>query len=726
MYFRAMLLLPSLQFIVGICTGSIINSGGGGGGSTFVASCRSRTDCSDELQTAIYSGAPTIRIPDIGFPWRVCKVTGQVMDGLVMNISNTVLIFDPGVIVEAAPGCFGSFLDPNSTATLLSTRNRGAHACYPDFLGAPACSDNVTILGYGATLRMRKHEYTNASIYPHNAYRGGLYIYRASRFAVFGLTVTLTGGDGLYIHECAQCRFVGLNLTDNYRQACSVIAARDTLFENCSFVNTGMTGGIAPQAGVDFEPNGPTDYLTNLTLRNCHAQNNVGGGFMLSYGNLNNHSEPISVSFEDCTVDGMHDNNNYGLYAYGLPFYPDKEANAVNGTIRWHGGYISNTRLCSFAIDVPVCSGMTVEIKDVQINGTRVRSEGPFATSPLVVGMWAGATNTGLRKPSGRVTFTNVTVHDTIKRPFLQVNSTSEHVHGDFFVVNDQGCEVALAEPCPGCAAAAPLAQRDVNVTFECQTAVEAVVFEKGQRHSFVDTSLLEDPEAAGASGLVLRQQPFDHDFGFLAPLITADAPWERGCLVASYSSVFQEQPGGRALLFYQLYCSMDPDKRMAFGSGTVSMVALAESVDGLRWTKPIVNKIAFRNSSQNNLVMFPKGDVATMAELEGASIFRDPGSGKLVSVAALGTKLAVFTAADTRGFDWQQTALWEVGFDDSQSILFWDTPRNEYALYTRAKTGDTQYFPSEVRGVRRLSVHSLEAPGLPVRRTLWDNDFGK
>ena len=80
----------------------------------------------------------------------------------------------------------------------------------------------------------------------------GLALYRVKNFAVHGLTVTLTGGDGLYIHECSSCTFVDLNLTDNYRQGCSVISARDTLFENCSFSNTGMTGGTAPRAGVDF------------------------------------------------------------------------------------------------------------------------------------------------------------------------------------------------------------------------------------------------------------------------------------------------------------------------------------------------------------------------------------------------------------------------------------------------------------------------------------------
>jgi hypothetical protein len=212
-------------------------------------------------------------------------VRGRAEDGISMNISNTVLIFEPGVVIEAKAGCFGSLQDPTSLAPLLSTRNSGPHACYPDFLSPHrGCAENLTIEGYGATLRMRKHDYMNASIYSHSEDRGGLMIYRAKNVTVRGLTVTLTGGDGLYIHECAGCHFSDLDLVDNYRQACSVISARDTTFDNCSFRDTGMTGGTAPQAGVDFEPNTAVDYLVNITLRRCTASNNVGGGFFLSYG----------------------------------------------------------------------------------------------------------------------------------------------------------------------------------------------------------------------------------------------------------------------------------------------------------------------------------------------------------------------------------------------------------------------------------------------------------
>ena len=47
------------------------------GASEYTAGCTSRTDCSKELQAAIYSGAPVVRIPNLGFPWVVCKVPSR-------------------------------------------------------------------------------------------------------------------------------------------------------------------------------------------------------------------------------------------------------------------------------------------------------------------------------------------------------------------------------------------------------------------------------------------------------------------------------------------------------------------------------------------------------------------------------------------------------------------------------------------------------------------------
>jgi hypothetical protein len=57
--------------------------------------------------------------------------------------------------------------------------------------------------------------------------------------------------------------------------------AQDMLAEDCIFSNSlpNGTGRVSPMAGVDLEPNRPTDRLHNITFRRCKALNNSGAGF---------------------------------------------------------------------------------------------------------------------------------------------------------------------------------------------------------------------------------------------------------------------------------------------------------------------------------------------------------------------------------------------------------------------------------------------------------------
>ena len=58
-------------------------------------------------------------------------------------------------------------------------------------------------------------------------------------------------------------------------------------------------------AGVDLEPNRPTDRLSNVTFRRCAAVNNSGAGFQVFPGALNASSLPMGITFEDCRVSGV-------------------------------------------------------------------------------------------------------------------------------------------------------------------------------------------------------------------------------------------------------------------------------------------------------------------------------------------------------------------------------------------------------------------------------------
>jgi hypothetical protein len=124
------------------------------GEHSFTAACSSKIDCSDALQAAIYAPHPVIRIPDLGFPWVVGRVSGRALDGIWLNVTNKRIIFEPGAVVEARRGYFGSLADPDSLSALFRTRNAGgvsSPACFPApsgfsvGAGGPFCAENVTI-----------------------------------------------------------------------------------------------------------------------------------------------------------------------------------------------------------------------------------------------------------------------------------------------------------------------------------------------------------------------------------------------------------------------------------------------------------------------------------------------------------------------------------------------------------------------------------------------------
>lgn len=64
------------------------------------------------------------------------------------------------------------------------------------------------------------------------------------------------------------------------------------------------TSGTPPMAGIDFEPNDPTEVLSNIVMRNYTVQNNSGDGFAFYLHNLNSTSRPISIRLEGCRSIG--------------------------------------------------------------------------------------------------------------------------------------------------------------------------------------------------------------------------------------------------------------------------------------------------------------------------------------------------------------------------------------------------------------------------------------
>lgn len=231
-------------------------------------------DSTEAIQQAIDSGARTVIVPFVGQPWIVRPITLR---------SNVTLIFEPGVLVLAKRGEY---------------KGRG-----DSLLSLPGL-DNVTIRGYGAILRMWKKDYQNPP-YEKAEWRMGIRIMGCKNVLVEGLRIESSGGDGIYVDGGGGSnRLWSEDITvrdcvshDHHRQGMSVISCENLLVENCVFSNT---GGTAPTAGIDLEPDGPEQRFVHCLIRNCRFENNKGHNILVYLKPMTAESEPVSIRFEDC------------------------------------------------------------------------------------------------------------------------------------------------------------------------------------------------------------------------------------------------------------------------------------------------------------------------------------------------------------------------------------------------------------------------------------------
>ena len=230
-------------------------------------------DSTAAIQGAIDSGAKKVVVPFVGKPWIVTPVKLR---------GDLELVFEPGVLVLAKRGEF---------------KGKG------DSLFAANGAENLTMRGYGATLRMWKKDYQDPAHYEKAEWRMGIRLMGCKNVLIEGLRVESSGGDGIYVDGGSDRRW-GENITvrdvvcdDHHRQGMSVISAQNLLVENCVFSNT---SGTPPEAGIDFEPDSADQRFVNCVVRNSVFENNSGHQILIYLNPMTIESEPVSIRFENC------------------------------------------------------------------------------------------------------------------------------------------------------------------------------------------------------------------------------------------------------------------------------------------------------------------------------------------------------------------------------------------------------------------------------------------
>ena len=223
------------------------------------------------IQQALDSGAGKVILDRQKGPWVTLPLFGR---------SNTELVVEPGVELLAKRGEF-----------------RGKR----DYLFTLNGITNFTLRGgEGSTFRMWKCDYQKPP-YDRSEWRYTLRIVDSRDVRVENMRFVESGGDGIVIGGSKGVTIRNCLCDRNHRQGISLCSGEDVLIENTVMR---ATSGTPPQAGIDLEPDGPSERLVNCTLRNCLVENNAGSGYEIYLNALNESSAPVSITFESCRSVG--------------------------------------------------------------------------------------------------------------------------------------------------------------------------------------------------------------------------------------------------------------------------------------------------------------------------------------------------------------------------------------------------------------------------------------
>jgi hypothetical protein len=200
------------------------------------------------------------------------------------------------------------------------------------------------------------------------------------------------------------------------------------------------------------------------------------------------------------------------------------------------------------------------------------------------------------------------------------------------------------------------------------------------------------------------------------------DAPWEGsealGIRLSGYAAMIQD--AGRLRMYYASYYGL----RLEPADDGQQFTGYSESSDGVHWNRPILDRIEFAGSGQNNILL-------NIKEAMGSHNFAPfidqrpgvPASQRYKAVAGNG-KTYAFVSAD--GLDWKRLSEEpildgeEAAFDhygairwgnnpgkerailDSFNIAFWDPEQQHYALYFRAYLPCLDRDGKEITGIQR------------------------
>jgi hypothetical protein len=338
-------------------------------------------DSTTFLQDAINSKVKRLIIDRQASPWVTRPLSG---------VSNQEIVFESGTELVALKGAY------RARGDCLLTFSRCEHV---------TLRGEKTDAGELPVIRMHKDDYQSAA-YQKSEWRHGLAFLACRDVRIEDLRIEKTGGDAIYLGTTPDktpnrdITIRGVDCNDNHRQGISVISAENLLIDHCQLRNT---KGTAPQAGIDFEPNEPSDVLLNCVVKNSVASGNAGTAYQICTQLLTGSSKPISIVLESCISRG---NAQHAVHLCSAPNDPPA----------------GRLQITHFLADGDAMSGLAVQFNPydaIRIDLDDVTFRDCAKTDTFFAPLYLQATDVPNR-PAGGLHFNRVTIQDDVDRaPFF-------------------------------------------------------------------------------------------------------------------------------------------------------------------------------------------------------------------------------------------------------------------------------------------------------------------
>ncbi len=183
----------------------------------------------------------------------------------------------------------------------------------------------------------------------------GIYIANSSNITIRDIETRDCWGDGIYVGgtgttgKSTNVRIENVISDNNRRQGLTIAAAYSVVVDGGRFTNT---NGVAPECGIDIEPNPGKGDVENVVVQNAWCSGNNGHGIAVSQticknvkliNNtcINNLLSGIQSAYigSDLLISGntVTDNTQHGINIQGDNSYVTREINVSNNTVKNNG-----------------------------------------------------------------------------------------------------------------------------------------------------------------------------------------------------------------------------------------------------------------------------------------------------------------------------------------------------------------------------------------------------